>query len=66
MMELICDYNKMVGYKVTNEPLSHKTWAPLSWLLLHRLLGDWASYTKNRPLFSRNLEATDQCLYLPL
>lgn len=59
MMELICDYNKVVGYKVTNERLSHKTWAPLNWLLLYRPLGNWASYAKNRPLFSGNLEATD-------
>lgn len=65
-MELICDYNKFVGYKVTNESLSHKAWAPLNWLFLPRPLGDWASYAKNRPLFSGNLEATDQCLYLPL
>lgn len=66
MMELICEYNKVVGYKVTNERLSHKTWAPQ----LAASITDpcnWVSYAKNRPLFSGNLEATDfQVLHLPL
>ena len=64
MMELISDYNKVAGYKATYESSSHKAWAPLDWLLLHRPLGDWTSYAENRPLFSGNLETIDQCLCL--
>lgn len=72
MMELICDYNKVVGYKVTNEHLSHKTWAPLNWLLLYRPLGigllmlrtDLCSLEIQRQLISAYISLCEGCLYL--